>query len=147
MRKGLVRVGKKFQLQLGVPKAVRHDFGVQKKTWMINTSDEREAELIADRHEREFRAQVLQSKQNALQGDYLDPKRALMVTGWLFWSHACWLGCSSSTTRCQTAARSVWFSTGTTRSPRSPGPGDAGRRTPEVGPSGERRFHRFVHTL
>jgi integrase len=83
MRKGLVRVGKKFQLQLGVPKAVRHDFGVQKKTWMINTSDEREAELIADRHEREFRAQVLQSKQNALQGDYLDPKRALMVTGWL----------------------------------------------------------------
>jgi integrase len=84
MRKGLVRVGKKFQLQLGVPKAVRHDFGVQKKTWMIDTADEREADLMADRIEREFRAQVLQSKQNALQGDYLDPKRALMAAGWLF---------------------------------------------------------------
>jgi integrase/bifunctional DNA-binding transcriptional regulator/antitoxin component of YhaV-PrlF toxin-antitoxin module len=84
MVKGLVKVGKKHQVQFGVPKDVRKDFGISKYTKMIHTSDEREAELIAERLEREFRAQVLQSRQNALQGDYLDPLRAQQVVGWVF---------------------------------------------------------------
>jgi integrase len=83
--KGLIRKGKKFAYQAGIPADVRSHFGDRKKFQRVfATNDLIEAERLAAEADREFRAMVLQFRQNALNGERIDPQRRDQIVGWIF---------------------------------------------------------------
>lgn len=88
MVKGLIRKGKKYAYQAGIPKDVREYFGGKKKFLKIfDTDDLILAERLAIEADREFRSTILQYRQAALNGDRLDPIRREQIVGWLFGSY------------------------------------------------------------
>jgi site-specific recombinase XerD len=83
--KGLIRKGKKFAFQAGIPKDVRVHFdGKKKHNVTFHTDDPIIAEKLAVEADREFRSTILQYRQAALSGDRLDPIRREQIVGWLF---------------------------------------------------------------
>ncbi len=83
--KGLITKGKKFAFQAAIPADVREAFeGKQKFQRVFNTTDPVHAERLAAEADREFRSRVMQIRQNALNGERIDPERKLHVVGFLF---------------------------------------------------------------
>jgi integrase len=78
------RKNSKYAVQFGVPEDVRVQFGgIKKKNITIDASNDAEAQIIGDRLAREFKATVLQHRQNSLNGDRLDPSRQQQIVGWM----------------------------------------------------------------
>lgn len=75
----------KFAIQFGVPEDVRAEFGgLKKKQIVIDAPNQIEAQLIGDRLSREFKATVLNYRQNAVSGELLSPERQQQIVGWIF---------------------------------------------------------------
>jgi len=86
--KGLIKKGKRYGFQAGIPKDVREHFDGRKKFQkLFDTEDEGRGEVLAAEADREFRAAIFQHRQNALNGKRLSPERIQQITGWLFGQH------------------------------------------------------------
>jgi integrase len=83
--KGLIRKGKRFAYQAGIPIDVRSHFGGKKKYQKVfQTDDLVHAERLAVEADREFKSTILEHRRNALSGERLTPERQAQIAGWLF---------------------------------------------------------------
>jgi integrase len=83
--KGLIRKGKRYAFQAGIPADVREQFDGRKKFQKtFDTDDLMQAERLAAEADREFKSTILQHRQNALQGERLTTQRQAQIAGWLF---------------------------------------------------------------